>query len=193
MKKLIALVLTIACVFALTACGNSNPPADGGTSTGGNAATYASAEEVLTKIWDAYTENEKFPCWGGNAESMVDGAPAAFDVSNTDELTGTLLAPAMLVVDIDDAANLMHGMNLNTFTGAVFHVADVDTFVGAYTEKLASNQWMCGIPEQFVIIDAGNGYLVTAFGAADLIDIFEGHALEVLEGSSVIKSGPVVE
>lgn len=192
MKKIIALILASVLVFAMAGCGNTSTPA-GDSSADGSTAAYTSAEEVLTKVWAAYAEDEKFPAWGGNAETMTDGAPGAFDVSNTDELTGTLLAPAALVSDIDDAANLMHGMNLNTFTGAVFHVVDVDTFVEAYTEKLASNQWMCGIPEQYVIIDAGDGYVVTAFGAADLINTFKTHATEVLAGASVISEGPVVE
>lgn len=192
MKKLIALILAAAFVFAFAGCGNTNTPA-GDSAADGSTPTYASAEEVLTKVWDAYADDEKFMAWGGNAETMVDGAPGAFDVSNTDELTASLVVPADLAGSIDDAANLMHGMNLNMFTGAAFHVEDVNAFTDAYVSNLKANQWMCGVPEEYVIIDAGNGYVVTAFGASDLIATFTGHAETALEGAEVIQNGPVVE
>lgn len=193
MKKLLALILTAACILTLAACGSSNAPAGDSGAAGGDTPAYASAEEVLTTVWNAYADDKKFPCWGSNAETMVDGAPGAFDVSNTDELTASLVVPADLAGSIDDAANLMHGMNLNTFTGAAFHVEDAATFADAYAANLKANQWMCGFPEQYVIIDAGSGYVVTAFGAADLINDFKGYATEALSGASVISEGPVVE
>lgn len=187
MKKLIALVLTVACVFAMTACGNSGAPAG----DSGDAATYASAEEVLTTVWNAYAEDEKFPCWGGNAENMVDGAPGAFDVSNTDELTSSLVVPADIAKDIKDAANLMHGMNLNMFTAAAFQVKDFNDFENAYVSNLKANQWMCGVPESYYIIEVGTDYVITVFGADDLIGTFVKTAEEVLEGAKMVQNGPV--
>ena len=102
MKKLFALILTAACILTLAACGSSNAPAGDSGAAGGDAPAYASAEEVLTKVWDTYADDKKFPCWGSNAETMVDGAPGAFDVSNTDELTASLVVPADLAGSIDD-------------------------------------------------------------------------------------------
>ncbi|MBQ8663975.1 MAG: hypothetical protein IJ471_08965 [Eubacterium sp.] len=192
MKKLIALTLAVVCIFAFAGCGSTNAP-EGGNAADGSTPAYASAEEVLTKVWGAYAEDEKFPAWGSNAETMVDGAPGAFDVSNTDELTASLVVPADLADNIDDAANLMHGMNLNMFTAAVFHVDDASAFIDPYIDNLKANQWMCGAPEKYVIIDAGDGYVVTAFGAADLMETFEVRAIDALEGSSMISTGSVVE
>ena len=192
MKKLLALILTVTCVLALGACGNSGT-STGDTSGADSAPAYESATEVLTTVWDAYGDDEKFMAWGGNAESMTDGAPGTFDVSNTDELIGSLIVPADLAASIDDAANLMHGMNLNMFTAAAFHVEDTAAFAEGYAENLKVTQWMCGAPETYVIFDAGNGYVVTVFGATDLVDIFKTHATETLTGATVISEGPVVE
>ena len=191
MKKIIAMILAAVCIFAFAGCDSSNsdtPAADS------QAATYADATEVLTKVWDTYADDEKFASWGGNAENMVDGAPGTFDLAMTDELTANLVLSADLAATIDDAATLMHGMNLNTFTAAAVHTSeDATAFADAYAEGLAANQWMCGIPENYVIIDAGNGYVVTAFGAADLMATFEEKALGALSGSTVVKSGSVIQ
>lgn len=193
MKKIIALILTVACVFALGACGNTNAPAGDNAGSTGSTATYASAEEVMTKVFDVFSAEVEFFGWGGNMENMVDGKPATFDVSLTEEMTANLIVPADLVGSVDDAANLMHGMNLNMFTSAAFHVADTAAFAEGYEAAIKSNQWMCGAPETFAIIDAGNGYVVTVFGAADLVSAFEGAATTALEGSTVLSSGAVVE
>lgn len=186
MKKAIALLLAVTFIFAFTGCGNnSNAPQEGQT------PSYASAEEVLTKVWDSYGKNETFPTWGGNAEAMVDGAPGTFDLSKTEELTSSLVVPEAQVDNIDDAASLMHGMNLNTFTAAAFHVKDVDAFSNAYAENLKGHHWMCGFPEEFVIIDAGSGYVITAFGSGDLIGTFSEHATKALDGATISINGPI--
>lgn len=191
MKKIIALILASVLVFAIAGCGNTNTPAGDGSASG-SAATYASAEEVMTTVWNAFPEDQKFPCWGGNAESMVDGAPAAFDVSNTDELTGSLIVPADIAKDIKDASNLMHGMNLNTFTAAAFQVKDFNDFENAYVDNLKSNQWMCGVPEFYYIVEVGTDYVIVVFGADDLASTFAKTAEEVLEGAKIVQNGPVV-
>ena len=47
-------------------------------------------------------------------------APGKFDISKTEELGITLGLPEDLWDDIDDAASMVHMMNANTFTGAVY-------------------------------------------------------------------------
>ena len=191
MKKIIAMILAATCIFAFAGCGSTN---DEPTNDQAQAAKYANATEVLTTVWDAYADDEKFASWGGNTENMVDGAPGTFDLAMTEELTANLVLSADLAANIDDAATLMHGMNLNTFTAAAFHTSDdAAAFADAYATGLGANQWMCGIPENYVIIDAGNGYVVTAFGAADLMATFEEKALGALSGSTVVKSGSVIQ
>lgn len=189
MKKILAIALAAVCLFGFAACGStSDTPADDQAQT----ATYADAAEVLTTVWNTYGDDEKFMAWGGNSENMVDAAPGAFDLTKTEELTANLVISADQAANMDSAAALMHGMNLNMFTGAAFHTSeDTAAFADTYAAALGANQWLCGAPESYVIIDAGSGYVVTAFGAADLITTFEEKALSALAGSSVVKSGAI--
>ncbi len=190
MKKIIAMILAAACIFAFAGCGSSDAPAGDQGQT--EAATYADATEVLTTVWNTYGEDQKFMVWGGDSANMVDGAPGAFDLAAAEELTANIVISAEQAANIDNAATLMHGMNLNMFTGAAFHTSeDVAAFADAYAAALGANHWMCGSPETYVIIDAGNGYVVTAFGAADLISTFEANALASLTGATVVKSGAI--
>lgn len=188
MKKIIAMILAAACLFAFAGCGSTDAPAD----DQGAAATYADATEALTTVWNAYAEENRFMAWGGDSANMTDGTPGAFDLAATDELAGSIVIPAEQAANIDSAATLVHGMNTNMFTAAAIHTSeDAAAFADAYASALNANQWLCGSPENYVIIDAGNGYIVTAFGSADLIKIFEETALGALTGSTVIKSGVI--
>ena len=71
---------------------------------------------------------------------------------------------------------MIHMMNANTFTAGAFHVkeaADLDTFVNATKERTVGNQWMCGFPDQLLIVTIGDNYVVSAFGNADTITAFK--------------------
>ena len=88
------------------------------------AAQDTGALSLLTSVWSTYSEDDKFPAAGGDAEHSVDDAPGSFDVSNADNLTYQLTFPSADVSLIDGAASLVHMMNLNTFTCGAFHVSD---------------------------------------------------------------------
>lgn len=190
MKKIIALILAATCIFAVAGCQNSGDSGQNNQQT----ASYENATEVLTTVWDDFGSDEQFAVWGGNAEAMTDGAPGTFDLTKTDELCASIVLTADQVSAIDDAATLLHGMNTNSFTAAALHTTeDAAAFADTYAQSLGANHWMCGMPETYVVIDAGSGYLVTAFGTADNISAFETHALGTLSGSTVIKSGAIGE
>ena len=55
------------------------------------AAQDTGALSLLTSVWSTYSEDDKFPAAGGDAEHSVDGAPGSFDVSNADSLTYQLI------------------------------------------------------------------------------------------------------
>lgn len=177
MKKIIALVLsllTVAAVLSFAACGND--AADGNeTTTQAPASTIADATELLTKVWSAYAEEEKFAAIGGDFGSPVDNAPGKYSLAD-EGLSTALVFPADAISQIDDAASLVHMMNANTFTAGAFHVVD-GTDVAALTESIKTtvmgNHWMCGFPEKLVIFTVEGEYIVSAFGAADLISNFE--------------------
>ena len=96
---------------------------------------------------------------------------------------------------IDEAASLVHGMNLNVFTGASFHLTDVankQAFADAMKNNILNNQWMCGSPDQYVIYSVYDEYVVVAFGAVDVMNVFKanfaavhGDAVEVLYEENV--------
>jgi hypothetical protein len=85
------------------------------------------------------------------------------------------------------AASLTHMMNLNTFTAGAFQLKDsknADKFAKAMKESIENRHWVCGFPDKFVIIKV-NGYVVSAFGAADLIDTFKSKTLKAYQDAKV--------
>ena len=183
MKKLIALMLTLTLAIGVTAC-------SGGAGAGGQAAKDDTegkkAVDILNDVWAAYEEDEKFPIGGGGYENMTMDTPGEVLVSDTDSLDGLLGFPADSAGLIDDAASMMHMMNQNTFTAAVYHVAnadDVQAAADALKENIMNRQWMCGFPDDLVIYSVGTSYVAAAFGAEETVDSFEDHLEEVYASS----------
>ena len=54
----------------------------------------------------------------------------------------------------------------------------------AMKESIENRRWVCGFPDKFVIIKV-NGYVVSAFGAADLIDTFKSKTLKAYQDAKV--------
>lgn len=183
MKKLITVLLAVAMVFTLAACGSSNPG-----NNGGNDAVVTDPLAVLTKVWDSYTEDEKFPAAGGDYNNNTDGKPGAFDVSDTDNLEYLLTFPAANADLIDNAASIIHMMNTNTFSCGAFHVknaADTQTLAQALRDNIQSRQWMCGFPDKLVILTVGD-YVIAEYGATDLCDTFKDHAVSLYPSAKVV-------
>lgn len=169
MKKLISILLAAVMVLAFAACGNSN---SGGN--GGNDAAVTDPLAVLTKVWDSYTEEEKFPAAGGDMNNSVEDKPGKIDVADTDNLEYLLSFPAASAELIDDGASLTHMMNMNTFSCGAFHVknaADAKTLAQALRDNIQSRQWMCGFPDKLVIATV-NEVVVSMYGNEDLINTF---------------------
>lgn len=169
MKKLITVLLAVAMVFTLAACGSSNPG-----NNGGNDAVVTDPLAVLTKVWDSYTEDEKFPAAGGDYNNNTDGKPGAFDVSDTDNLEYLLTFPAANADLIDNAASIIHMMNTNTFSCGAFHVknaADTQTLAQALRDNIQSRQWMCGFPDKLVVVTVSE-VVVSLYGHEDLVNTF---------------------
>ena len=181
MKKTMSALLCAVLLLSLTACGAS-APAD----TGADAP--ASALELLENVWNSYSDEEKFPAAGGDAEHAVDGAPGSFDVSNADSLTYQLTFPSGDVSLIDGAASLVHMMNLNTFTCGAFHVSDagnVSTVAADIRSAVQGKQWMCGFPERLVILTSGQ-YVVSVYGNESLVNTFRDKFVAAHSGASTV-------
>ena len=78
MKKILSLVLAAVLTLSLAACGNKTD------SKGDQPAAPASALDLLEKVWNTYTDDEKFPASGGDyseANSKED-APGVYDLTD---------------------------------------------------------------------------------------------------------------
>ena len=125
---------------------NSPPPAQPGQPTEEAPSPSGNALSILTAVWGTYSEEEKFPAGDG---------PMAMDMSNPDNYTYMLTFPAADTGLIDEAAGLVHMMNLNTFTCGAFHAADskdLSTLAGDLHTAVTGQQWMCGFPDKLVIV-----------------------------------------
>ena len=69
MKKFLTMLLALVMVLSLAACSSQK----GGDVNGGFPA---SAVDLLTAVWNAYPESEKFSVVGGSLDNPVDNAPA---------------------------------------------------------------------------------------------------------------------
>ena len=168
MKRTLSLILALVMALSLAACGKKD---DGKAD---NADAPADSLALLTKVWDSYTDDEKFPAAGGDYETSVDDAPGAFDPSNADNLNFLLTVPTEDASLIDDAASLMHMMNANTFTCGAFHVTskdDVETVASDLRDAIQSKQWMCGFPDKLVIFTYDQ-YVVSLYGDEELVNTF---------------------
>ncbi len=173
MKKMISMLLAAVMLLSFAACGDND-----------SAAGFAAenAEDLLQQVWGSYTEDQQFMIMGGDADNNVMGEPAAMNHENAESMDSLVGLPAANASMVDSAASMIHAMNANTFTAAVFHLtdsADTDAFVSALQENIQNRQWMCGFPEQLLIVSDGNGYVVSAFGAADLMEVFKTNLLAI--------------
>ncbi len=181
MKKFVSVILALSMALAMTACGGNAAPQE--TTAPAVPAGPATALEALETVWNDYAEDEKFSIIGGSMAAPVDGAPGAFDIAD-ENITYNLLIPADQLVNVTEAASMIHMMNANTFTGAVYKLAEgvqAADFVSAMQDAIKNNQWMCGFPETLLTGEFG-GYVVVAFGANDLITVFQNHVNSTMTG-----------
>lgn len=186
MKKLAVLLLAGLMAVGCAACSKETTNNDNKNDNVSDKPeiTITDANEILTNVWDKFEDedtdenmyNDKFAVIGGHFENAVDNAPGKYDVSKTEDLEFNLCVPQDAISKIDDAASMIHMMNANTFTAGAFHVkeaSDVTAFVDEVKERTLGNQWMCGFPDQLLIVTIGDNYVVSAFGNADTMKEFK--------------------
>lgn len=203
MKRIVALLLVCLLSFGLVACSKAENTESGKEESQEVSEApkleIADSTEALTKVWELYTTDEKFPAMGGDAENIVNDAPGAFNVAKAEDLgmESTLCFPTAELSKIDNAASLVHGMMVNNFTAGAYHVTDAantQAVVAAIKDKVANNQWMCGMPETLIIATIGDNYVVSAFGLKDNIDTFKAKLSEAYaENVSIVVDEAIVE
>ena len=68
-------------------------------------------------------------------------------------------------------------MNANTFTCGAYHLSDdvsAADVASSLRDNIMNRQWMCGFPDKLVVAEVGE-YVVTVFGANELVDTFMTH------------------
>ena len=172
MRRLALMTIMTVSVVALSACGkkDNNETTTGQTTTQVETTTQtetttqetkteeASKDEVqsdaegavkiLDDIWAQYSDDEKFPASGGDysEENMRDDAAGKYGIEDTASLNNTFGIAEDDVALIDDAASLMHMMNMNSFTAG-------------------------GFPDELVVYQVDD-YIISAYGLTDFIEPF---------------------
>ena len=173
MKKLLTLTLILALALNLAACGSKKVE----ETTVPTENIPASALEILETTWGMYAEDEKFAIIGGDMNNPVNDAPGTYDLNN-ENVTYSLLIPEEQLENVTEAASMIHMMNANTFTCAVFRMADgvsAADFGKAMQEAIQNNRWMCGFPETLTIQNLSDAYVLVAFGTNDNITVLMNH------------------
>ena len=173
MKKFFALMLAAVMALSLVACGSSNDAKD--DQSGDKPAEITSALGILETAWNDYGDDEKFSVVGGKTgENMVEDAPADYDLSDRATAEANLALPE--AAQVDQAATLSHALNANTFTAAAYHAtSDTAELAQQLRDNIMQRQWMCGFPDKLVVAEVGDEYVVTVFGADELVDTFMTH------------------
>ena len=208
MKKFLAILLTAALAFSLTACGsNDNQNNDSNNNNSSNSdsnnanqsdeepTSAKDALELLNTVWNSYGDDEKFPAAGGDMseENMTMDAPGKFSIEDAEALDTTLGFPSASVEKIDDAASLVHMMNANTFTCGAFHAkssADVSDLTAALKDNISQRQWMCGFPDKLVIVTVGD-YVISFFGENEIVDTFKTKLSTAYPSAEIICDEPI--
>lgn len=167
----------------------TSKPSTKPTADKNDAKAPKSALNLLNTVWNSYKEADKFPAVGGDFSeaNTKDDAPGKFSISDKDALESDLAVPTDAAGKLSSAASLTHMMNLNTFTAASFKIkdkSDVKDFAKAMKDSLQTRHWLCGFPDKFVIITVDR-YVVSVFGAADLVDTFKSKTLKAYSGAKV--------
>lgn len=174
-KKMLLFCMVMAVV--LTGCGKKEAESESEVLEEQPAEVDAEdAADLLSKVWNAFGEEEKFPIGGGDYDNPTSDVPGAFDVTKAEDLDAMLGFPAGSASELDDAASMVHMMNANTFTAGAYHVTDsgkIQELAGVLKDHIMERQWICGFPEKLVVASVGEEYLISAFGSADNVEVFK--------------------
>ena len=184
MKKLLAFLLVLSMIISFVGCTAKN-----------NADGPESALVLLENVWAKYQENEKFSAAGGDfsEENQRMDAPGKFSLEDKEALASTFCLDAETAALVDDAASLMHMMLANNFTAVALRVTDVqdtEKVTKSLRENIQNNRWLCGFPEEMYIATVGN-YVVSVFGASDLVEVFDTHLKEAYTDTKVVFEEPI--
>lgn len=182
-KKIIMSIVAVALVVVIgviaVGCGN-----------GAAKMEFTDTADVINKVVDTYTEENKFFAVGGDINTPVDGKAGLMNLADTEVVNSMLHTNDELLADVDEVASFVHAMNANTFTSGAFKLksaGDAESFAASLKESVLATQWMCGFPEKIVIVNVNGGdYVVYAIGNGEAIDYFKTQITTVMGESAVV-------
>ena len=155
--------------------------------------TERESAKILQKIWDLYPENERFAVYGGAVEQSVADAPGDLDLSMTEELTSRYMLPEDQLQALEEGASLVHLMNNNIFTAAVFRVKeDAQALAKSWRSSIQATRWICGQPDRLILAQPESGYLLMSFGSQDAMTAFKAKLLEAYPAANILYEEAIV-
>ena len=149
--------------------------------------------KILQKIWDLYPEEERFAAYGGAVEQSVADGPGDLDLSMTEELVTRYMLPQEQLQGLQEGASLVHLMNNNIFTAAVFRVKeDAQNFAKAWRSSIQATRWICGQPDKLILAQPESGYLLMAFGSQDAMTAIKAKLTEAYPGANILYEEAIV-
>lgn len=182
-KKIIMSIVAVALVIAIgviaVGCGN-----------GAAKMEFTDTADVINKVVDTYTEENKFFAVGGDINAPVDGKAGLMNLADTEVVNSMLHTNDELLAEVEEVASYVHAMNANTFTSGAFKLksaGDAESFAASLKDSVLATQWMCGFPEKIVIVNVNGGdYVVYAIGNGEAIDYFKTQLTTVMGESAVV-------
>ena len=151
---------------------------------------FADTADVINQVVDTYAEENKFFSIGGDMEAPVDGKAGLMKLTDTETVNYMLHTNDELLAQVDEVASFVHAMNANTFTSGAFKLKDAgsaETFATSLKDSVLATQWMCGVPEKFVVFTVNGGdYVVYAVGNGDTVEYFKTQLTTVMGESAVL-------
>ncbi len=207
------LILTVLAAMLLSGCrGNTQEPASSGTQstapstqTTSPSAQMNSSEplgaavtrsaKILSTVWQAFGEDQRFSVYGGAIENAVDNGPGDLDITDTEELTTRYLLPENRLEAVKEGASLVHMMNSNIFTGVVFCLTDsgtVETLAKQWRDTIQGNRWICGMPDRLLLASVDSEHLLMAFGSKEILTVFQEKLSAQYPQTRILYQEPVV-
>lgn len=195
MKKTILLVLVLAALVSLAACSGKEqkPPKPDGN---GNGSKYTDANDLYAKLWNTFSEEERFYAIGGDEENRTENGPGKYDISKykDDYVYRTLVSPQLLPLIENEASTLQFMMNTNSFSSTCIKLkknSDADTFAEGFKKTVLENEWMCGFPDRVTVVQIDE-YLIAAYGIDDFMDAFKKNVQSFSSETTILVDEPVI-
>ena len=150
---------------------------------------------ILGQIWNDLPEDNRFAVYGGMMETPVESAPGKLDLSNAEEIISKYLVPQEQLDQVEEGASLVHMMNSNLFTAAVFQLrsgSDTDAFARAVRENIQKNQWICGMPDRLVVAKPAENTILIVFGSEDAMQLFGGSLTRIFPEAKIYYDEAIV-